>query len=264
VSSHVFIAEPGLVAMARVGSTLVLAGAEGRHAATVARVRRGEVIEVVDGQGTRLRATVLDHGRDEVAFEVSQIEVEPEPSPRFAVVQALPKGEHADLAVDQLTQAGADRIVPWAASNCVVRWDDERARKGQGRWQQEATRAAKQSRRSRIPQVDPLARTPAIEAAVREADLAIMLHEEATEPLAEVTLPGAGTVLIIVGPEGGLDPDERAALSAAGAREVRLGAAILRTSLAGAMALAVLSAQDRWRSTSGTNAPVHAMEGWRA
>ena len=262
MSSHVFIAEPGLVAMARVGSTLVLAGAEGRHAATVARVRRGEVIEVVDGQGTRLRATVLDLGRDEVAFEVRQIEVEPEPSPLFVVVQALPKGEHADLAVDQLTQAGADRIVPWAAANCVVRWDDERARKGQVRWQQAATQAAKQSRRSRIPSVDPLTRTPAIESAIREADLAIVLHEGADEPLAEVALPVAGTVLVVVGPEGGLDPTERAALVAAGAREVRLGHAVLRTSLAGATALAVLSGQGRWRSSSGTNAQVRAMEGW--
>lgn len=262
MSSPVFVAEPGLVAKARIGHAMVLGGTEGRHAATVTRVRRGEAIEVVDGQGTRIMARVRDLGRDELTVEVLDLVHEPEPNPAFVVVQALPKGEHADLAVDQLTQAGVDRILPWAAANCVARWDAERVPKGQVRWQQTAIQAAKQSRRSRIPRIESLAGTQDVEQAVRAADLAISLHEEATEPLSQVALVPSGTILVIVGPEGGLAPSERERLGAAGAREARLGPQVLRTSLAGPVALAILSGRGRWRSVAEPTGHLATMQGW--
>ncbi len=268
MSAHVFTLEPSIAAAAQVGSTLVLTGPEGRHAASVARVRRGEVIEVVDGQGCRIRAVVNGLDRQEVRFEVLEVLREPAPDPVFVLVQALAKGDHGELAVDQLTQAGADRIVPWAAANCVARWDGERASRGSAKWQQAAVQAAKQARRSWIPVVQELAGTAEVLAAVGQADLAVVLHEGASEPLAQVAIPAAGTVLVVVGPEGGLAESERAALSQAGAQEVRLGPSVLRTSLAGAAALAVLSSRGRWlaESTSHSRLPDDAsaafMEGW--
>ena len=80
-----------------------------------------------------------------------------------------------------------------------------------------------------------------------EADLAIVLHEDATEPLAAVDVPASGRIVVVVGPEGGIAPDELAALEAAGARTVRLGAEVLRTSTAGVVAVAALLARTpRW------------------
>jgi len=270
VSPHVFVIEPAAAADARAGSELVIAGAEGRHAARVLRVRPGEGVEAIDGQGRRIRAVVRSAGRDEIVVQVHGVLDEPVPDPAHVVVQGLPKGEHAELAVDQLTQCGADRIVPWAAANSVAQWDGERAIRGRGKWQQAAMAAAKQARRAWIPQVDALASTSEIVAQVRQAALAVVLHEGASEPLMQVAVPTSGTILILVGPEGGLTDQERSQLGQAGAREASLGPAVLRTSLAGAAALAVLGSSRHWPSgpapgmATTADAMPAVMEGWRA
>jgi len=258
VSAHVFVVDPAAAHAARVGDRLAITGSEGEHAVRVARVRPGERIQAVDGQGRRIHGLVRELGRDSLVAEVLDVVQEPVPDPAFVVVQALPKGEHAELAVDQLTQAGVDRIVPWAAANCVVRWDEQRSVRGRGKWQQVALAAAKQSRRAWIPQVQALTGTPEVLAMVPQAELSLVLHEGAAAALAEVDPPMTGTVLLIVGPEGGLAEQERAMLTEAGAHQVRLGEQVLRTSLAGAAALAVLQAAGRWRSSGS---PARAVQG---
>lgn len=269
MSPHVYLVDLQAAAVARAGSRLEVTGSEGQHAAKVARVHPGEVIELVDGRGTRIQAEVVAVGRDEVTALVIQVTAEPAPDPVFVVVQALPKGEHADLAVDQLTQAGVDRIVPWVAANCVVRWDEQRAARGRQKWQQAALTAAKQSRRSWVPEVESLAGTAQVLAAAAQAQCVLVLHEEATDSIAQVDLPDTGIVMVVVGPEGGLAASERVALTELGAHQVRLGPEVLRTSLAGAAALAVLSGRGRWASSrpSGASSPkdgsADAMEGWR-
>jgi 16S rRNA (uracil1498-N3)-methyltransferase len=74
-----------------------------------------------------------------------------------------------------------------------------------------------------------------------------VLHEQARRPMAGLTVPDTGTVAVVVGPEGGLTDGEVVAFRAAGAEPVRLGAEVLRTSTAGAAALAALSARTRWK-----------------
>jgi 16S rRNA (uracil1498-N3)-methyltransferase len=108
------------------------------------------------------------------------------------------------------------------------------------------TAAAKQSRRSRVPVVAEPVNQRALVERIRRSALALVLHEDATTPLAGRALPDTGDVLVVVGPEGGISPEELAAFEDAGAAPVRLGSTVLRSSSAGPAALAVLSAAARW------------------
>lgn len=242
-----------LPASAVPGSEIVLDGPEGRHAARVMRVTAGETVVLVDGAGRRAHGTVVGVGSvaggspAQVTIGVDAVTDEPEPAPRISVVQALPKGDRGELAVELLTEIGVDAIVPWSARHCVTQWRGDRAERSWRKWQEAAIAAGKQARRSRFPTVEPLATTTQVVDLVRQADLALMLHEEGSTPIGQVDLPDAGDVVIIVGPEGGLAPDEREALGAAGAREVVLGPSVLRTSSAGMAAAAALLARSvRW------------------
>lgn len=229
-----------------VGGGFSLTGDEGRHAARVKRLGPGERVLVGDGRGTVLECVVTDVLPDGLALNVESRRVEPEPSPRLVVVQALPKGERAELAVEVLTELGVDEIVPWAASRSIAQWHGPRGEKALAKWRRTAAEAAKQSRRAWVPTVASLARTGDV-AARMAASPGLVLHESASEPLTQAALPAGGDVLVVVGPEGGIADDELAAFVAAGAACVRMGAPVLRTSTAGAAALAVLSARlGRW------------------
>jgi 16S rRNA (uracil1498-N3)-methyltransferase len=161
-------------------------------------------------------------------------------------VQALPKGDRGQLAVELATELGVDRIVPWAAARCVTRWREDRVEKGLAKWRAAARAAAKQSRRPRVPEVGELMTTRQVCGELADVDLALVLHEQARRPLSGVEVPDSGTVAVVVGPEGGLTDGEVVALRAAGAQPVRLGPEVLRTSTAGAAALAALSVRTRW------------------
>lgn len=247
MSAPLFLLPAGTLAGAGVGDPMSLDGSEGRHAADVTRVRVGESLQLADGSGAVATCTVTDVSRSALAATVEALRHEPEPTPRFTLVQALAKGERDLLAVEIGTELGLDEVVPWQAERSIVRWRGERAAKGLRKWEQTLLSATKQARRARVPQLGDLADRPTVCERIGAADLALVLHEEATEPLAGVPLPDHGEVLLVVGPEGGITPQETAAFAAAGARVVRLGATVLRTSTAGSAAVAVLSAQARWR-----------------
>ncbi|CAM4104778.1 16S rRNA (uracil(1498)-N(3))-methyltransferase [Nocardiopsis rhodophaea] len=233
---------------------VLLSGPEGRHAAVVRRITVGETVDLVDGAGTRARCVVTDVAKDSVVCAVRERHVEPRPSPAITVVQALPKGDRGELSVEVMTEAGVDAIVPWSAERCVTRWRAERAAKSLAKWRATAREAAKQARRSRIPDVADLAATRDVTALLAAADLGIVLHEDTEERLSAVKLPegGAGDapasgIVIVVGPEGGFTDAELRAFDEAGAVRALLGPTVLRTSTAGVAALAVLQARSgRW------------------
>lgn len=243
MTASVFVVGADALRERVVGDMLALDGDEAHHAVAVVRVRVGEQIDLVDGHGRRAQAVVRAlPGGDVAELEILAIVDEPIAARRVTIVQALPKGEHGELAVDLLTQAGADHILPWAAEHCVAVWRGEKAVRGVAKWQSTAVRAAKQCRRSRIPVLEPLASTADVAARIGTAACAIVLHEESTAALAEIDVPASGDVVIIVGPEGGISARERAAFAAAGAVEVGLGPQVLRSSFAGAAALITMSA----------------------
>ena len=138
-------------------------------------------------------------------------------------------------------------VVPWQAARSIVIWRGERAVKSLRRWESVVLAATKQSRRSRVPLVSGLAHHAAVIDRIESAALALVLHEDAEQPLVSLALPESGDVVVIVGPEGGVAPDELSAFLAAGALAVRLGPNVLRSSSAGPAALAVMSAVGRWR-----------------
>ena len=228
-----------------VGRVLV-DGAEGRHAATVTRLATGEPVVLTDGTGRRASGVVSGAGRDVLEVDVESVVEEPPPAPRFVVVQALPKGDRGELAVETMTEVGVDVVVPWAASRCVTRWRDARGAKALSRWRTTSHSAAKQSRMTWFPEVTDLATTSEVAALLSAASLGAVLHEEADRPLASVELPIGGDVVLVVGPEGGVADDELGAFREAGAATYRLGETVLRTSTAGTAALALLSAGSRW------------------
>ena len=228
--------------------TVTLTGAEGRHAATVRRIRPGERVDVADGAGLIAECVVTDAAPGSVTLRVQARREVPAPDPRIVVVQALPKGDRAELAVETMTEVGVDVIVPFAAERCVARWPaGDRAAKALARWRSAAREAAKQARRARIPEVTELASPAEVATRLKSAACAIILEPGADTALARLDLPARGDVVLVVGPEGGLSPAELDAFTAAGAVETRLGDSVLRASTAGAAAAAVLMARTgRW------------------
>lgn len=245
MTAPLFLLDPDRLA----GDTIVLAGREGHHAADVRRLHSGEPVDVSDGRGLRLRCRVVASGRGEVTLAVRSREVEPAPVPRVEVVQALVKQEAAERALTAMTEVGVDSIVPWAAARSVVIWDDDRVERGLRRWRTTVAEAAKQSRRAWVPQVSAPVGSDELARRVGQADTALLLDAPDADPIGLVDVAGSASVLVVVGPEGGVTDHERAELVAAGARPVQLGPTILRSATAGTVAAAVLlSRTARWTS----------------
>jgi 16S rRNA (uracil1498-N3)-methyltransferase len=223
-----------------VGSPITLDGPEGRHASVVRRIAPGELIVIGNGRGVGVRARVTETApRGLVAVVEAHLRAPDRPR-RYVAVQALAKGDRSELAIEMLTELGVDEIVPWSASRSIVRWSGDRAEKSLARWRSTVREAAKQSRRLRVPQVSQPLTTRQLAMRIGTVDLALVLHEEATTPLVAVEQPEVGTVMIIIGPEGGIAAEEQEAFLAAGARAVSISDGVLRTSTAGVVALAGL------------------------
>ncbi|MBG0565601.1 16S rRNA (uracil(1498)-N(3))-methyltransferase [Actinoplanes aureus] len=231
------------------GSSFTLDGPEGHHAATVQRLRVGEALILADGRGGTARGEVTAVGRGSVDVMMLSWAEEPAADPRLVVVQGIAKGDRGELAVQAMTETGVDEILPWAASRSVAQWRGDRGFKARDKWATTAREAAKQARRSWLPQItgEPDCSTKQVAARIGGAAAAFVLHEEETERLSVVPLPESGEIVLVVGPEGGISDAELTAFREAGAVPVRLGDAVLRTSTAGVAALAVLSARlGRW------------------
>ena len=227
----------------------VLDGPEGRHAVSVKRLRPGEDVVLTDGRGHWTEGVVkAAEGKDRlVVTDLESRHEEPAESPRITVVQALPKGDRGELAVETMTETGVDAIVPWAASRCITQWKGERGLKALAKWRATAREAGKQSRRVRFPEVADAMTTKQVAALLAKAELAAVLHESGDEPLATAALPAQGEIVLVIGPEGGVSPEELALFTEAGARAYRLGRSVLRTSTAGTAATALLLGRTgRW------------------
>lgn len=224
------------------GQVVELTGEEGRHAAAVRRLRVGETVLISDGNGTAVRGPVASVDKNGLSVTVAEVLREPERPVRYVAVQALPKGDRAEQAVEMLTELGIDEIVPWQADRSVVKWAPERVERGLTRWRATAREAAKQCRRFRVPTVTVPMTTAELALRIAQTDLTVVLHETAQTRLGTFVLPPIGEVMFIVGPEGGLTEEEVATFEAAGGRTALIADAVLRTSTAGVVALAQLQA----------------------
>ncbi|MDF2993396.1 MAG: rRNA ((1498)-N(3))-methyltransferase [Microbacterium sp.] len=240
----------GEAASAQPGDAISLTGAEAHHAAAVRRVRVDEAVTLGDGHGVWLDGVVIAATPKQVDVRVTGRVDVAAAVPRFVLVQALAKGDRDELAVQAATELGVDAIVPWQAARSVSRWDgaDAKAEKGLTRWRTIVREAAKQAHRAWIPEVDGVARTADLVRLAATATV-LVLEPSASDRLTSVAAETSDgrDVVLVVGPEGGIAPEELDALTEAGARLVRLGDTVLRTSTAGAAAISVLSAaHGRW------------------
>lgn len=222
---------------------LVLDGAEGRHAAVVRRIGPGERVRLSDGRGAWAEGPVVTASKGGVTVAVDERGSTPPADPRVVVVQAVPKGERAELAVEMLTEVGVDVIVPWNAERSQFRANPERVEKTLAKWRAWAFEASKQSRRTWFAEVAPIATTAEVAELLAGAALPVVLHEEATTPLASLEPPATGDIVIVIGPEGGIAPTE---LKTFDIDPVRLGDTVLRTSTAGVAAASALLSRSRW------------------
>jgi len=236
-------------ALPAVGELAVVDGDEGFHAANVRRIRVGEELDLGDGDGTVAHCVVEDVAKGRLTAKVLDRRTVPVAVPSVTVVQALPKSDRAELAVELATEAGADAFVAWQASRCVARWESSaKVDKGLRRWAAVARSAARQSRRPYIPPVSGVVSTAELVERVRDRGATtLVLHESATTKLTEIPVAQADSLLLIVGPEGGIANDEIVALTDVGATPVQLGPSVLRTSTAAAVALGALGVlTPRW------------------
>jgi 16S rRNA (uracil1498-N3)-methyltransferase len=234
-----------------VGGVAVVDGDEGFHAASVRRLRPGEELVLSDGAGTVADCVVQSADKRRLTARVLASRTAPLPRPPVTVVQAIPKSERSELAIELATEAGADEFVAWQAQRCVARWDGDRAANGLRRWRAVARSAARQSRRAWIPEVSGPMSTEALCSYLTQqigaGAVVLVLHESADVPITEETVAQASSVILLVGPEGGISDPEITALMNAGAVTVRLGPTVLRTSTAAAVALGALGVlTPRW------------------
>ncbi|MDO5029768.1 MAG: 16S rRNA (uracil(1498)-N(3))-methyltransferase [Corynebacterium sp.] len=244
----------------RVKEVLRIHGPEAKHI-SVRRLKEGQEVLLANGADLVVRARLMHVDPREVHAQVLHAEKRPRPLPHVTVVQALPKSDRAELAVDLMTEIGVDEIIPWAALNCVARWNGSaKETKARAKWQAAAREAAKQARRAWIPPVAALHSSAdieqLIESTVADGGVAAVLHEEETAPFVEFAAKAADAskVLFIVGPEGGVSPAELEAFTAAGASSVVLGPTVLRSALAGAAAISALGPlTGRWATDGADN-----------
>lgn len=232
------------------GDRAVLDGPEGRHAAAVRRLGPGASLVISDGRGAAAHCVVESTlGRDSLELRVDRRWQEPQLQPRIVLAQALVKGERGELAVELATETGVDVVVPWRAQRCVARWDDgPRGAKALARWRSTAREAAKQSRRSWVPEVTEPVDTRRLADLVRDSAAALVLDAAAGTGLGDLELPAKGDLVLVVGPEGGISEGESELLRSAGAQVARLGPTVLRASTAAAAAIAALGVlTPRWR-----------------
>lgn len=245
MTSRLFFAEPGALDGTAVGDTVGVSGDEARHAVVVSRLEVGETVQVADGSGRVVEGEIVTAARDQLTVRVGSLSEFDQPTTRFVLMQALAKGGRDEQAIEAAVELGVDAVIPWQADRSIVQWRGDKAAKAHRKWESLALAASKQSRRPTVPQVEQLVTTRSAVARLQDANAVVILHEDAEASIAEFDVP-AGEVVVVVGPEGGITPDELAAFEAVGGCAIRLGPTVLRASNAGPTALAVLLARSRW------------------
>ncbi|GAB3608066.1 16S rRNA (uracil(1498)-N(3))-methyltransferase [Humibacter ginsengiterrae] len=233
---------------AATGAEVMLEGAEARHIVSVSRTRVGDALKVTNGRGLVVEGAVLTAEPSRVVVRVDAVSQIDRARPRTVLVQALAKGDRDELAVQAAVELGVDEVVPWQASRSVSRWQGDKARKGVERWRAIVREATKQSMRAWLPDVaEPVTTARLAERA--STSRMLVLEPGAVVPLTGIRLAAGDDrdLVVVIGPEGGIAPEESQRLTAAGATSVRLGDSVLRTSSAGPAAIAVLNAAiGRW------------------
>lgn len=212
-----------------------------RHAIRVLRLPPGAPMILFDGRGGEYPARIERIERDRVVAELAAWrDVERESPLAVTLVQALQAGDKMDFTIQKAVELGVRDIVPVESRRSVLRLAGERAAKRVAHWQGVAASACEQCGRNQVPLVAPLERLENWLARPADGTLRLMLAPDAEQTLAAIA--PVSRVQLLIGAEGGLDPQEAVAARQAGFQAVRLGPRVLRTETAGLAALAALQA----------------------
>jgi 16S rRNA (uracil1498-N3)-methyltransferase len=212
-----------------------------RHAVRVLRLPPGAPMVLFDGRGGEYPAHIERIERDRVMAELAAWnDVERESTLAITLIQALQAGDKMDFTIQKAVELGVRDIVPVESRRSVLRLAGERAGKRVAHWQGVVASACEQCGRNQVPLVAPLEKLENWLARPAHGVLRLMLAPDGEQALADIT--PAKEVQLLIGAEGGLDPQEVIAAKSAGFQAVRMGPRILRTETAGLAALAAMQA----------------------
>lgn len=225
-------------------NTVIITGPDVKHISHVLRMQPGRQLTVLDGQGNAYLAEITAIDKEQVTCRLLDREqLHTEPNIKITLVQGLPKGDKLESIIQKCTEIGVQRIIPLAARRSVVKLEGKKASERRERWQRVAEEAAKQCRRTVIPEVTNLSTWDEVIKNINPGALLLLPWEdEKNTPLRQVLqeVDYPGEVYIFVGPEGGFETEEVNKASAAGGHKITLGPRILRTETAGPTALAMV------------------------
>ncbi len=226
------------------GSTQILDKDEAHHAIKVLRLKLGEVIKISDGVKKWVSGPIIEISKKELTISVSEKGEFEEKFPELVLVQAVTKSDRNKEMLELVVEAGVDRIIPWQAERSISKWQSDSAQK----WEIGIKEACKQARQIRLPKLMPMLTTAGVVQLLNKDAQAIVFHESADEKFAQLQLAQSLTsIFLIIGPEGGISPNELSIFENSGGKVVRLGETVLRSAHAGFAAIsAVQTKLGRW------------------
>lgn len=221
------------------------------HAIRSQRLTTNHSVQVGDGAGTIATGSVHRADPKRATVRISSVDVHEQPKVRIDLVQALAKADRDVLAAEMATEIGVDSVTPWQAQRSIVRLRADRVAKTQSKWQAKLQAAAQQSRRAYIPELlDPIIAEQITRLhAPEKGHHVLVLHEQGTHSITDAAsaMSQIDTLHLVVGPEGGVSPEELDAVRATGAAAVKIGNNIMRASTAGPVAITLLNDYfNRW------------------
>jgi len=226
------------------GSTQILEKDEAHHAIKVLRLNLGEVIKISDGVKKWVSGPIIEISKKVLTISVSEKGEFEEKKPELVLVQAVTKSDRNKEMLELVIESGVDRIIPWQAERSISKWQSDSAQK----WEIGIKEACKQARQIRLPKLMPMLTTAGVVQLLNKDAQAIVFHESADEKFAQLQLDQSLTsIFLIIGPEGGISPNELSVFENSGGKVVRLGETVLRSAHAGFAAIsAVQTKLGRW------------------
>ena len=226
------------------GSTQTLDKDEAHHAIKVLRLNLGEVIKISDGVKKWVSGPIIKISKKELTISVSDKGEFEEKKPELVLVQAVTKSDRNKEMLELVIESGVDRIIPWQAERSISKWQSDSAQK----WEIGIKEACKQARQIRLPKLMPMLTTAGVVQLLNKDAQTIVFHESAGEKFAQLQLAQSLTsIFLIIGPEGGISPNELSIFENSGGKVVRLGETVLRSAHAGFAAIsAVQTKLGRW------------------
>ncbi|MDX1598948.1 MAG: 16S rRNA (uracil(1498)-N(3))-methyltransferase [Marinobacter sp.] len=220
------------------GSTTALDENAAQHVGRVLRMQPGQELQLFNGDGNDYPATITSASKKQVDVQVgTPVANATESSLDIVLGQTLSKGDRMDYAVQKAVEMGVTRIVPLTTERCDVKLKGDREEKRLRHWQSVAISAAEQCGRARVPEILPVMTLAQWFEHTGDCDLRLVLHHRTEQSLDSMNQPSR--VALMIGPEGGLSPEEIAEAENSGFLPVALGPRVLRTETAPIAAMAL-------------------------